>query len=59
MDANTRFLIQRMDEMESRIMEKLNPVLAFQAKVVVMVGLFGVIAGGIGSLVINLVVKYI
>ena len=58
MDANTRFLIQRMDEMETRIMNKLDPVLVFHSKILAVVGLFGVVTGGIGSLVINILVKH-
>jgi hypothetical protein len=58
MDANTKFLIQRMDAMELRIMAKIDPLAAFQNRLMALAGLAGIVAGGVGSLAVQLIVKH-
>lgn len=53
MDENTRFIIERMDDLEQRLMARIDVLEAWRNRVI---GL-GVVAGGIGSLIMEIVLK--
>lgn len=53
MDDNTRFIIERMDDLERRLMARIDVLEAWRNRVI---GL-GIIAGGIGSFIMEVVLK--
>lgn len=55
MDDNTRFIIERMDDLEQRLMARIDILEAWRNRVIGI----GVIAGGVGSLIMEIVLKKI
>lgn len=55
MDEQTIFLLERMDDMEERLVEKIDALTAFKNKLMGM----AVIAGGVGSAVIEVIFKHL
>lgn len=55
MNDDTKYLIRRMDQLEARLMAELKPLQEFKNKLIGM----GVLAGGIGSLLIEYIKKHI
>lgn len=55
MDADIKYLLTRMDLLEHRLIHKIEELQSFKNKVVGM----AIVCGGIGSMIVQIAVKYI